>query len=174
MRVLFGIVVLLVAGGLSACDRNIGPVPANEPEYDTLFFAGDVTAAKIPNASGVLFVAAVAPDGGPPSLVTRLEVDYWPVRFELSDLNRMYADGAVEGPHRLFARFDTDGDVNSKSPFDMEVRTTESYAVGATGITLSLQPITHEVAAKLAIEGTIAIEGSAPEGGHAVCVCQGD
>lgn len=138
-----------------ACDRNIGALPAHEPEYKTLFYAGTVTADILPYAKGVLFVAAAPANGGVPPLAARYEVKYWPVQFELSDLNIMGQGLEITGPHHLFARFDTDGDVGSRSSFDLEIRDNRDFAPGTTGITLVLTALGDAPAAQLALRGTI-------------------
>lgn len=145
---------------LAACDRNIGELPAHEPEYTQLFFSGTVTAETLPHAKGVLFVAATPAAGGPPPLAARYEVKFWPVQFELSDINFMGQGLEVQGPHHIFARFDTDGDVGSRSSFDLEIRDTRDFAPGATGITLVLAPLGDAPPAQLAIHGRV----SAPAG----------
>ena len=149
-------IALLSLMALTACDRNIGPIPAHEPEYKTLFFAGTVTADTLPNAKGVLFIAAAPADGGVPPLAARYDVKYWPVNFELSDINFMGEGLQIQGPHRLFARFDTDGDVGSRSSYDLEIRDSRDFAPGATGITLVLQPLGEAPPARLNIYGTVA------------------
>ena len=145
---------------LVACDRNIGALPPHEPEYTQLFFSGTVTADTLPRAKGVLFVAAAPSAGGPPPLAARYDVKFWPVSFELSDINFMGQGLEINGPHRLFARFDTDGDVGSRSSFDLEIRDSRDFASGTTGITLVLAPLGDAPAAQLAIHGTV----SAPAG----------
>ncbi len=147
----------LLLWSLLGCNRNIGAVPESLPEWDTLYFSGKVFSDQAVTDKGVLFVAASPASGGPPPVVVRYEISSLPASFELTDLNLMQDGLKIEGPMRLFARFDSDGDVNTRGRFDQEIRDDNVYALGTTNISLHLKPLADAPAAALQITGTISL-----------------
>lgn len=67
--------------------------------------------------SGVLFVMARNPQGGPPVAVKRLQVASFPVTFDLSSADSMMGQ-PLPAKFRLEARLDSDGDAATKRSTD--------------------------------------------------------
>lgn len=152
MRKLFSLFVL--ASLLGACTRNIGPLPEPTPEYTELYFSGTVTGDPTLPSRGVLYVAASPASDGSTHVVGRYEVNGWPVKFILSDLNKMDQNTKVQGGQTLFARFDQDGDIATKQPGDQEYRSSVPVALGTKNVAITLLPI-EGLKAKLDIHGVI-------------------
>lgn len=80
--------------------------------------------------TGVLFVLARSPAGGPPVAVKRLMATNFPVTIELSAADSMMGQ-PLPDQFRLEARLDSDGDAMTKPPTDPSARA-ENVAPGAT------------------------------------------
>jgi tetratricopeptide (TPR) repeat protein len=99
--------------------------PASEPETSAPAPPAEPTPVKVtlelaPGAattSGILYVMARNPAGGPPIAVKRLPVSAFPVTVELGAADSMMGQ-EIPGSFRLEARLDSDGDVTTKPPTD--------------------------------------------------------
>lgn len=67
--------------------------------------------------SGILYVMARNPMGGPPVAVKRLQVSSFPITFELGSADSMMGQ-PLPDKFRLEARLDSDGDAATKPPSD--------------------------------------------------------
>lgn len=69
--------------------------------------------------SGVVFIIARAPTGGPPFAVKRIMATSFPITAEITAADSMSGQlDALPGQFRLEARLDTDGDAMTKPPTD--------------------------------------------------------
>jgi cytochrome c-type biogenesis protein CcmH len=91
----------------------------------------------IPNA--VLFVIARSSEGGPPLAVRRLVPRTFPVEFELGPEDAMIPGRPFDGPLRLSARLDADGDPMTRGPRDLAVEAGPVVSGSASGVELILR-----------------------------------
>ena len=90
--------------------------------------------------TGVLFVIARGPGGGPPLAVKRLSADQLPVDFEIGPGDVMLQGRPFAGPIQLSARLDRDGDPLSRGAGDLLAESVGPLEAGATDIVLELRP----------------------------------
>jgi tetratricopeptide (TPR) repeat protein len=120
----------LAAAAPPPVDTASGGLPANHPPIDGAAptnVAGPVSGPSInvtleldPSArakTGVLFVIARNPAGGPPAAVKRLQNVTFPVTLTLSSADSMMGQ-PLPAKFRLEARLDSDGDAATKPPTD--------------------------------------------------------
>lgn len=81
---------------------------------------------------GVLFVIARSGGAaaGPPLAVVRIPSPRFPVEFEMGQGNVMMPGARFEGPIRLKARLDLDGNAMTRTPGDLEGALSESVLPG--------------------------------------------
>ena len=116
----------------------LGIALAASPEDVTGTLAGDPSLLR---GGDKVFLTA-RPEGvtgGPPTWVRRIELDTLPMPFTLGPGDAMLG-GATPAKLVLTARLDRDGDAGSKGPDDA-VATSAAVAPGATGVTLTLEPV---------------------------------
>ena len=92
-------------------------------------------AARVPPGA-VLFLMAWGAGSGPPVAVRRISNPEFPLAFELGPEDRMGHEASFEGPLRLTARIDGDGDAATHRPGDLQGAAEGTYAPGATGVTI--------------------------------------
>lgn len=90
--------------------------------------------------TGVLFVIARGPGGGPPLAVKRFSADQLPVDFEIGPGDVMLQGRPFAGPIQLSARLDRDGDPLSRGAGDLLAESVGPLEAGATDIVLELRP----------------------------------
>jgi hypothetical protein len=96
------------------------PAPAQTPAGAAAGPSIKVTLDLDPGAqqkSGVLFVMARNPQGGPPVAVKRMQVASFPVTFDFGAADSMMGQ-PLPAKFRLEARLDSDGDAATKPPTD--------------------------------------------------------
>jgi tetratricopeptide (TPR) repeat protein len=86
--------------------------------------------------TGILFVIARNPAGGPPAAVKRIATPTFPVTFDLSSADSMMGQ-PLPPTFRLEARLDSDGDATTKLPTDPSAMQ-EGVTAGST-VTLALK-----------------------------------
>jgi len=86
--------------------------------------------------TGILFVVARNPAGGPPAAVKRIAGATFPVTFDLSSADSMMGQ-PLPAKFRLEARLDSDGDASTKPPTDPSAMQ-EDVAAGMS-VTLALK-----------------------------------
>ena len=119
-----------VQGGAAAQMAGGNELPADHPPIDGAPAAAPAPAAAGPSVTvtldldpaaaqktGVLFVIARNPMGGPPAAVKRMQVTSFPVTLQLSSADSMMGQ-PLPGKFRLEARLDSDGDASTKPPTD--------------------------------------------------------
>jgi hypothetical protein len=92
-------------------------------------------AGRVP-AGAVLFLMAWASGPGPPVAVQRISAPEFPLAFELGPDDRMGHDSSFEGPLRLTARIDGDGDAATRAAGDLQGAAQGTHRAGATGVTI--------------------------------------
>lgn len=113
--------------------NNTSPKPAPDGKSVRVTLNLD-PAAKA--TSGILYIIARNPAGGPPVAVKRLQAAALPVTFDFGSADSMMGQ-PLPDKFRLEARLDTDGDAASKGPNDPSA--VQENVVPGTAITLSLK-----------------------------------
>jgi tetratricopeptide (TPR) repeat protein len=93
-------------------------------------------AAGAQQRTGILFVIARNPAGGPPAAVKRIAGATFPVTFDLSSADSMMGQ-PLPARFRLEARLDSDGDASTKPPTDPSAM--QEDVVAGTSVTLALK-----------------------------------
>ncbi len=91
--------------------------------------------------TGVLFIIARAQGGGPPLAVKRLPVGPFPLTFQVGPADVMLKGRPFEGPIKLSARIDRDGDPLTREPDNLVAESAAALEPGARGAELVLQPL---------------------------------
>lgn len=86
--------------------------------------------------TGILFVVARNPAGGPPAAVKRIAGATFPVTFDLSSADSMMGQ-PLPAKFRLEARLDSDGDASTKPPTDPSAM--QEDVTAGTSVTLALK-----------------------------------
>lgn len=113
--------------------------PAAEPSPT---IRGSVRLAEGVSAAprGVLFLIARSAAGGPPLAVKRLPAEGFPIAFEIGQADVMMAGLRFEGPLRLTARLDSDGDASTRGESDLLAELASPVEPGASDVALELRP----------------------------------
>ncbi len=114
-----------------AAPTRVGSVEA--PIRGTLRLDDSVRARELPSG-GVLFVIARGPGGGPPLAVRRLVPTGFPVDFEIGPADAMIQGRPFEGPIRLSARLDADGDPMTRADGDLVADVPHDLQPGRGGV----------------------------------------
>jgi cytochrome c-type biogenesis protein CcmH/NrfG len=113
-----------VAGGAPAAPTAIAPATGGGAAVQVTLDIAPTAAQK----SGVLFVMARNPAGGPPVAVKRIQVASFPVSFEIGTADSMTGQ-PLPATFRLEARLDGDGDAMTRMPTDPKA-SQEGVSVG--------------------------------------------
>lgn len=105
-----------------------------EPISGTIRLAEGMT----PPAGAVLFIIARRGEAGPPLAVKRVVDASFPLDFRLGPEDRMIEAMPFEGPLRVTARVDGDGNASSRGPGDLQGQVALPVATGTTGLELVL------------------------------------
>ena len=84
----------------------------------------------------MLFIIARRGATGPPLAVKRVSAPRFPLDFSLGPDDRMIQAMPFQGPIRLSARIDADGNASTRSPGDLQTNSDTAYDPGARSITL--------------------------------------
>jgi tetratricopeptide (TPR) repeat protein len=134
----FGQMKMQASGELPAGHPPVDDAPAPAPapaggKFVTVTLDLDPAAAQ---KTGILYVFARNPMGGPPAAVKRVQVTSFPVTLQLSAADSMMGQPFPDR-FRLEARLDSDGDVATKPPTDPSAMQND-VVPGAT-VTLALK-----------------------------------
>ena len=153
---LFSLMILFIA--IASCDRGVEPYDAGEkPQItpiaetsaipithpagsDSELIEGTIEVApalagRIPD-NAVLFLIARRAATGPPLAVKRIPVPQFPFHFSIGPDDRMIQAMPFEGPIRLSARIDADGNATTRTPGDLQGVLDTPHDPGARGVTL--------------------------------------
>jgi hypothetical protein len=96
-------------------------------------------AERVPEGA-VMFLMAWPPDAGPPVAVKKIPSPEFPLSFELGPDDRLH-DMPFEGPFKLSARLDADGDAATRGAGDLQGSAQGTHQPGATGVTILIDEI---------------------------------
>jgi hypothetical protein len=97
-------------------------------------------AQRVPRGA-VLFLIARAGVSGPPVAAKLISSPEFPLDFELGPDDRMRRDMPFEGPLRLTARLDSDGDAATRAAGDLRGVSQQDHSPGATGVTILIDEV---------------------------------
>ncbi|HEY0160313.1 MAG TPA: tetratricopeptide repeat protein [Thermoanaerobaculia bacterium] len=120
-------------GGAPAA--TAGATPATAPSGPSVRVTLDLD-ANARQRTGILFVIARNPAGGPPAAVKRIASPTFPVTFDLSSADSMMGQ-PLPAKFRLEARLDSDGDATTKPPTDPSAMRED--VVAGTSVSLALK-----------------------------------
>lgn len=125
----------------AGCSRNLGQPPDAETG-DTLFRVelDGAAAGTTPPTGAVLFLGARPAAGGPPAYVARYTQPQLPGKFLLTERDAMRPGRTPDGPLRVFARLDADGDASTSGPRDWSAAATDAVSPAGQRIALRLRP----------------------------------
>lgn len=130
-------------GGPQAGSGPRGAAPAaasaGAPLSGTVRLSPGLEGRVPPNAT--LFLIARTADAGPPTAVVRVPVPRFPFSFTIGPDDRMIAAMPFEGPFRLTARVDADGNAMSRNPGDLQGAADGEYAPGASGVDILVDEV---------------------------------
>jgi len=95
---------------------------------------------RVPKGA-VLFLIARTSDSEPPVAVKRIPAPEFPLAFELGPDDRMPHDLPFEGPVRLTAWIDADGDAATRVAGDLQGAAQGTHSPGATGVIILIDEI---------------------------------
>jgi len=97
-------------------------------------------ADRIPEGA-TLFVIVRAGETGPPTAVKKVESPSFPFQFSVGPEDRMIQAQPFQGPLRLTARLDTDGNAGTRSPGDIQGGYPDPVDPGAKSLEFSLDEL---------------------------------
>ena len=112
---------------------------AGEPIEGSVALAAGLEARVPPGAT--LFLIARHGDSGPPLAVKRIAAPRFPLEFRLGSEDRMLESLPFEGPLRLSARLDADGNATTRSPGDLQGAVAGTLEPGARGVRVVLDEV---------------------------------
>ena len=114
--------------------RRRGAEVTSPPLAGQILLASELT-GRVPEGA-VLFLMAWTSGPGPPVAAKRIPAPEFPLVFELGPDDRMPHEKLFEGPFRLTARVDTDGDAATRTAGDLHGAAQGTHPAGATGVTI--------------------------------------
>jgi hypothetical protein len=125
------------AQGGATGSRGAPPVAsAAKPVQGTVTVA-EALSDRVPGGA-VLFLIARSGASGPPLAVKRIASPRFPLDFTIGPDDRMITAMPFAGPLRLTARVDSDGNVTTRSPGDLQGAAEGDFHPGDTGVALVL------------------------------------
>jgi hypothetical protein len=115
------------------------PPSAGEPIEGSVAL-GPGLEAQAP-AGATLFVIARRGEAGPPLAVKRFPAPRFPIAFRLGPEDRMLESVPFEGPLRLSARLDADGNATTREPGDLQGAAPGTLEPGARGVRVVLDQV---------------------------------
>jgi cytochrome c-type biogenesis protein CcmH len=115
--------------------RGISP----QPIQGTIEVAPEL-ADRIPDGA-TLFVILRTGDTGPPTAAKKIESPSFPFEFSVGPADRMIQARPFQGPLRLTARLDTDGNAATRSPGDIQGRYPDPVDPGAKSLAITLDEV---------------------------------
>ncbi len=121
--------------------RGAPPVgaEAEAPVRGTVALAPEL-AERVPEGA-VLFLIARRDGDGPPLAVKRVAGPRFPLSFELGPGDRMIETMPFEGPLRLSARLDADGNASTRTPGDLQGALPGTVQPGAVDVTILIDQV---------------------------------
>ncbi len=110
-----------------------------QPIQGTIEVAPEL-ADRIPEGA-TLFVIVRAGETGPPTAVKKVESPSFPFQFSVGPEDRMSQAQPFQGPLRLTARLDTDGNAGTRSPGDLQGGYPDPVDPGAKSLEFSLDEL---------------------------------
>ena len=89
----------------------------------------------------VLFIIARRGEAGPPLAVKRIAAPSFPLDFTLGPEDRMIQALPFEGPLRISARLDADGNATTRAPGDLQGAAPDTVEPGATGVPVLIDEV---------------------------------
>ena len=89
----------------------------------------------------LLFLIARTGRSGPPLAVRRILDPSFPLDFRIGPEDRMIASVPFQGPLRITARVDTDGNATSRTPGDLQGAAMGTHDPGATGVEVVIDEV---------------------------------
>ncbi|MGH0033366.1 MAG: c-type cytochrome biogenesis protein CcmI/CycH [Myxococcota bacterium] len=109
------------------------------PITGTIRLGAGVT-APIPDGA-ILFLIARRGEAGPPLAVKRIPSPRLPLDFSVGPEDRMIQAMPFEGPLRITARIDGDGNASSRTPGDLQGQAEGVYEPGASGVDVVIDEV---------------------------------
>ena len=119
-----------------------GAPPVREsaaPIEGTIELATGLAARIPPNA--VLFLMARLPGGGPPVAAQRIDALRFPLAFSIGPEDRMMAAIPFEGPLRISARIDADGNATTRGVGDLLGSSAGAHEPGDRGVAVLISEV---------------------------------
>jgi cytochrome c-type biogenesis protein CcmH len=114
---------------------------ASEPIEGSVALAAGLEARVPPGATLFLIARHGDSDSGPPLAVKRITAPRFPLEFSLGSEDRMLESLPFEGPLRLSARLDADGNATTRSPGDLQGAVAGTLEPGARGVRVVLDEV---------------------------------
>jgi cytochrome c-type biogenesis protein CcmH len=126
-----------VAQGGATGSRGAPPVASPTKAIQGTVTVAEALSDRVP-AGAVLFLIARSAESGPPLAVRRIDSPRFPLDFTIGPDDRMIASMPFAGPIRLTVRVDSDGNVTTRSPGDLQGAAEGGFHPGDTGVALVL------------------------------------
>lgn len=120
--------------------RGAPPMASNAPPIRGVVRVAPELAQRVPDGA-VLFLIARRGGGGPPVAVKRFVSPELPLRFSIGPEDRMIQAMPFEGPLRISARIDADGNATTRTPGDLQGTAAGAFEPGASDIDLVLDEV---------------------------------
>jgi hypothetical protein len=124
------------AGGATG-SRGAPPVASSAKPVQGTVTVAEALSDRVP-AGAVLFLIARSGASGPPLAVKRIASPRFPLDFAIGPDDRMITAMPFAGPIRLTARVDSDGNVTTRTPGDLQGAADGDFHPGDTGVALVL------------------------------------
>jgi hypothetical protein len=95
---------------------------------------------RVPSGA-VLFLIARGEGGGPPMAVRRIAFPSFPLDFAIGPADRMMEGVPFDGPLRLSARVDADGDAMTRNPGDLQGSSAPGLSPGARDVEIVIDEV---------------------------------
>jgi hypothetical protein len=92
-------------------------------------------------SGAILFLIARGAEGGPPLAVRRYTAPAFPLDFTIGPGDIMMEGMAFQGPIRLTARVDADGDAMTRNPGDLQGSSASDVAPGARDVEIVIDEV---------------------------------
>jgi len=141
--------------------RGAPPVASRaRPIEGTVELAADLAGSVPPGA--VLFLMARGTEADTPLAVQRIADPQFPLPFSIRPGEHVAQAAPFDGPIRISARIDTDGNATTRSPGDLLGSSPETYQPGDRGVTIVVSEVhlADLPTADSAPAGTSTIEGT--------------
>jgi hypothetical protein len=116
------------------------PGAAEEPIRGTVALAEGL-GTGVPEGAVLFLIARSGGAGGPPLAVKRIPAPRFPLEFSIGPDDGMLQSLPFQGPLRISARVDSDGDASSRHPGDLQGSAPGAYEPGASGVSLVIDEV---------------------------------